>query len=1007
MNTPHPPEPGLDDPHEPILAELLERGEDPEFDGRAWLERHHPDRAGEVLRRLGILERLGLGRLPEGGGDAVDRRFGDFRLERLLGRGGMGDVYLARQISLDRPVALKLLRGAAVLGAAARERFLREALAAARLNHPHIVTVHATGAEDGIPFIAMEYVEGWSLDALLRGAADRPRPALRELVTWGRDIALALEAAHAAGLVHRDVKPSNVQVSRDGRAVLLDFGLTHDEAAATLSLAGSFLGSPHYAAPGRSEATGTRSARPPTSTDSARPCTRRSPGDLPSPRPRPSGSSTTCSPASPRRSAGRIPRSRVIWSASSPARSRSAPSTATSARAMADDLQAVLELRDVTARPPRFARRAARWCARRPALSAGVATLLVLSAVGLGLVAAGERRDREERERRAADLVRRSEVRLADFVREVSELPRRASELEKLRLNSERRPRAFALVARLDREERELARIRADQSTVSLEILQNLRDADRLGGDRRETARLRARVYLELWRLARSEGRRGARLPRRAGPRERPRRRGLARAGARDLLPRRDRPAGARVDLFLLRHLDDLVSGSSPRIVPVPLRGGPPGLEPGREVLRLAVGSGEFRAEDLLLELDGRPIAGAILVAAAGRGLERLDRFVGLDDEVPRDLGDLEALAVAADGRRPRRFRFERRGGGELVLEAADLAELGVPLADARGIAAAGGVRARLWRDGVARDVELPPGLTWRHTASPLYHGESSYAGRTPLRVDLAAEQVLALVRHEGREPVRLLYPNPHLEGRVDPVPLVAEGRHPPEFRRVLLHNGRLHRVMDREVTCAEYLEFLRDPAVGPGARDAGLVPADEVSWMRDATGAWSLGPGLRPDLPVSGLSWNAGRAYAAWRTERARAAGRPWTFDYPHRETHLQLANPGGLLRRFVWGDAFRPHYAKSCFARARPGLEPGLRFPVDETVTGLFDLAGGVSEFCRGWFWEERGERPVGGGNWAYAEPQRFGANYLFGLMPDRNWEITGFRLELDDEAERDAPR
>jgi serine/threonine protein kinase/tetratricopeptide (TPR) repeat protein len=172
-----------------------------------------------------------------------------FKIVRLLGRGGMGEVYLAVDLTLGRHVALKLLPRAFQRDPERVRRFAREASAAAILNHPHIVTVHEVGESDGRSFIATEFVEGEALaDTLKRG-----RIATSEAIRFGRQIANALVAAHAAGIVHRDLKPANIMVRADGSVKLVDFGLAHlvSDSAATVTCtqAGQILGTPAYMAP--------------------------------------------------------------------------------------------------------------------------------------------------------------------------------------------------------------------------------------------------------------------------------------------------------------------------------------------------------------------------------------------------------------------------------------------------------------------------------------------------------------------------------------------------------------------------------------------------------------------------------------------------------------------------------------------------------------------------------------------------------------------------------------
>lgn len=175
---------------------------------------------------------------------------GEFRLIKRLGEGGMGVVYLALQESLKRKVALKVIRPERVGSFEAEERFEREVDAVADLNHPNVVTVHGSGKEKGVRFFAMEYIEGRGLDEIVRDdRLDEDQTALPRIVTWIEDIASALDVAHKAGVIHRDVKPSNIRITPDNRAMLMDFGVARHLDLASLTLSGQFRGTPNYASP--------------------------------------------------------------------------------------------------------------------------------------------------------------------------------------------------------------------------------------------------------------------------------------------------------------------------------------------------------------------------------------------------------------------------------------------------------------------------------------------------------------------------------------------------------------------------------------------------------------------------------------------------------------------------------------------------------------------------------------------------------------------------------------
>lgn len=175
--------------------------------------------------------------------------FPQLEILRLLGVGGMGAVYQARQPALDRFVALKILPAGRPGGTAFAERFNREARALARLSHPHIVAVHEFGQAGTLHYFLMEFVDGTNLRQLERAGRLSPREALQIIP----QICDALQYAHDEGVVHRDIKPENVLVDRKGRVKIADFGLAKimstDPAAARLTVEGQVMGTPHYMAP--------------------------------------------------------------------------------------------------------------------------------------------------------------------------------------------------------------------------------------------------------------------------------------------------------------------------------------------------------------------------------------------------------------------------------------------------------------------------------------------------------------------------------------------------------------------------------------------------------------------------------------------------------------------------------------------------------------------------------------------------------------------------------------
>jgi hypothetical protein len=183
---------------------------------------------------------------PQGPGELG--RLGPYRVLGVLGAGGMGVVFHGEDVQLRRPVALKTLRPAVAAVPSFRERFLREARAAAALQHDHVMPVYQVGEEAGVPFLAMPLLQGETLEERLRRVGRLPLP---EVLRVGREMASGLAAAHGRGLVHRDIKPANVWLEAgSGRAKLLDFGLARAAAEeAPLTGVGAITGTPGYLAP--------------------------------------------------------------------------------------------------------------------------------------------------------------------------------------------------------------------------------------------------------------------------------------------------------------------------------------------------------------------------------------------------------------------------------------------------------------------------------------------------------------------------------------------------------------------------------------------------------------------------------------------------------------------------------------------------------------------------------------------------------------------------------------
>ena len=387
--------------------------------GRQAFLARYPEVAGELAACLEGLEFVqaaarevrGLvapaGSAPAAQGrDAPPAALGDFRILREAGRGGMGVVYEAEQVSLRRRVALKVLPFAAALDAKQLQRFRNEAEAAARLQHPHIVPVLAVGCEAGVPYYAMQFIDGRSLAEVvsatrdttaLPAAAGRPAaprgPAadpgyFRQIARLLLQAAEALEYAHQCGVVHRDVKPGNLLVDARGHLWVTDFGLARVGGGSGVTATGDVIGTLHYMSPEQARARGVLldhrtdiyslgatayellTLRPPFDGEDRTDLLRRIAAD---------------EPRRPRRVNPRVPRD--LETVVARAMEKDPADRYATAQELADDLRRFLEDKPVRARRATPWHVAAKWARRhRPVVAAAAAALAVVLAVLAGAV---------------------------------------------------------------------------------------------------------------------------------------------------------------------------------------------------------------------------------------------------------------------------------------------------------------------------------------------------------------------------------------------------------------------------------------------------------------------------------------------------------------------------------------------------------------------------------------------------------------------------------------------
>ena len=376
-----------------LLEEILESGLTPEeacIDSPDLLAdvRDHLARYQRVEAQLEVMFPSSSAASSTSGGGRPRRPVGalpeipGYTVLEVLGRGGMGVVYKARQLKLNRAVALKMLLYGAYASPAELSRFMREAKAVAALQHAHVVQLYDIGERDGCPYFTMELMAGGNLGQKLAGA---PQPA-REAASLLSKLVAAIVAAHQAGIVHRDLKPANVLLASDGTPKIADFGLAHDiEAVQGLTLSGARIGTPSYMSPeqamGRTGRIGPPAdiyslgailyemltGRPPFRGESAAETERQLLSEDPAP---------------PSRLNARVPRD--LETICLKCLQKNPEKRYATAAALGEDLRRYLAGEAISARRSGPAERFVRWARRRPATATAIAGTVVVAAMLLG-----------------------------------------------------------------------------------------------------------------------------------------------------------------------------------------------------------------------------------------------------------------------------------------------------------------------------------------------------------------------------------------------------------------------------------------------------------------------------------------------------------------------------------------------------------------------------------------------------------------------------------------------
>ena len=490
-------------------------------------------------------------------------------------------------------------------------------------------------------------------------------------------------------------------------------------------------------------------------------------------------------------------------------------------------------------------------------------------------------------------------------------------------------------------------------------------------------------------------------------------------------------PEGAEVHLFRYEEQADFVSGGERRLVPVPIDGAPTPVPPGTWCVRCVEARDGFEPEDQIIEIGGRPIEGMLLVGSTDRpGLEPLDRLVSVDGHLVDRFEQVSWRMKYPEGTASRRTLVFERGGRELTVEAASLNELRVKFENPRSLIHVQDVEGVVWHRGETRKVVIPEGLEARTTAAPLFLSPQSCVGRSPVpKRALLPGSYLAWVSQPGSEPQRL----PFVVGRGADVVVSARlrpaGQLPRHFRYVpagpaivgrpnAVGRGALPEeirhvpsfaISEREVTAAEFVEFLNSPGVDdeltrmPDQMEPSRVSGMSMwSWIkRGPDGKLEVDRPFR-DHPANGVTFEAAQAYARWRTAEAAAGARPVQYALP-TDVEWEKAARGADGRNFTYGDTYHALWQKGGRSSMFMRTEIVASHPVDESPFGLYDLSGGISEWCerseasvpgdertlRGIPWSDREEHPL-----SEEKP----------MPPGSTRAEAGFRLVIRD-LERDS--
>jgi serine/threonine protein kinase/formylglycine-generating enzyme required for sulfatase activity len=889
----------------------------------------------------------------------------DFRIVREIGRGGMGVVYLADQKSIQRTVALKVLAPQFSLLPDAIQRFQREAKTAARLRHPGIVQTHAVGEENGVHFIVMEYVEGRPLDRLLfqmrgdtvpaddraktltlapartvtiaaSGAAPASEPVPGEKPEWSTwsksyveyscalvaQVADALQYAHEAGVIHRDVKPANILVRKDDTAVLTDFGLARQMDLPSITQTGQFAGTPYYVSPEQAMA---HRVQVDHRTDVyslgvtlfelltlRRPFEGRTSQEI-------LGKIIAKEPPNPKRLNPRLPQDLVTIVLK--AIEKDPDRRYGTAADLAGDLRRFLAYEHIRARPASWPVRLRRYVRSHPAVSAATTIALagLLAIAGLTGVQSARTRLRIQEKFSSAEIAGRS----GDFGSAIGAMMSvldlsPSNEIAGLMLEQYRQRSADAARDRAESDNQKAidAQIaRAEESFTESERLRALAQETAAAAPPLETARFEREIELGRARELDEASRR------------------MLESAARQLVEaltiptsagyRREAIEARATDLYARLLVDAEASGESSLALAAAGHASELNRRRRPEIDRLVAGTGTLTVR----------CSAAGAVAHLFRFLEAPPGSPYAFRRVPVPVPPVAARALG-DALEP---RWDRLRLGSLDVPTAEEIEAALSGTDGAPCLPASD-------DSLFDECRLPP-LPIEN--APITMGSyllvvraAGYATlRFPFVVGRSKDvRVLEELLEEHRVPEGFVY--------VPGGETIVFGGERTTFtldeQRVTVGHFLISR---REVTVHEYREFL-DELATEGSDPRGFVPRlNEATllWPEPEPGSpWGLGqPGERA---IGAISLQDAAAYCIWLSEKFGVRYRLPT------EIEWERAARGADGRRFPWGDRFLPTFCSMGYSRRDGGaaVEPPGRFLADVSPFGLLDMAGNVSEFC-----------------------------------------------------------